>query len=145
MYISIYRIIVCLPKTNIKGEKVIIINVGGYDPARITPQDFYKYVTMVIDVMVLEDDGFIIAGVQAILNMENSGMGHYLRCSYYPNLLRKLFYSMMRAYPVRPKGVHFMNVPATFGFFYRLVRPLIPAKIKKRVSSTLKNNNRKYT
>lgn len=134
LHISICRIFVCLPTTNSKGERILILKVGGYDPTRIKPQDFYKYATMVIDVMILEDDGFTIAGVQAILNMENSGMGHYLRYSYHPNLLRKLFYSMMRAYPVRPKGVHFTNVPATFGFLYRLVRPLIPEKIKKRVS-----------
>lgn len=84
---------------------------------------------MIIDILVNEDDNFLIAGLQTINDMKGSSASQVNLV-----LVRKFLKCFQEAYPLRPKQLLFINAPSFFEMVYNLFKNFLSEKLKKRVS-----------
>lgn len=89
--------------------------MGCYDPAKTKGVDVLKLAMIVADILLNEDDNAIVAGVQYYVDMKGGSMEHYT--IFGPNLLAKIFILVQHAYPMRIKGITYINAP-TFSILY---------------------------
>lgn len=120
-----------MPEPNQNGERIILIRLGGFDTSQVQATDIFTTYTLIVDILVNEDDNFIIAGVNGIVDMRKGNLEHYTHFS--PNLIKKIMKCLQTAYPVRPKGLFFINAPSFFEMVHNLFRPFLTEKLKERV------------
>lgn len=104
----------------------------GYNPSKIDLVNIFKVQTMIIDILVLENDYFVTAGVHAIVDLKGGTASHF--GSFSPVLIKKILKIFQHAYPVRPKSIVYINTPSVFGFVMDIVRNFLTDKLKNRVS-----------
>lgn len=133
-----FRLFLPLPQPTPTGERIIIIRPTGGDPSSYNPADVFKVYGMIIDILVNEDDNFLIAGLQTINDMTGSSASHVNLV-----LVRKFLKCFQEAYPLRPKQLIFINAPSFFEMVYTLFKNFLSEKLKKRVN-TLKHKTADY-
>lgn len=83
---------------------------------------------MIIDILVNEDDNFLVGGLHAINDMKGSSLNNVN-----PVLVKKFLKCFQEAYPLRPKGLIFVNAPSFFEMMYNLFKSFLSDKLRKRV------------
>lgn len=120
-----------MPTTNKKGERIILLR-SLFDPAKITGEHVFKTTSIFTDILLNEDDNFVIAGVRALVDMTSTTMEH---CTIFPpRASAKLIKIWEKAYPIRIKGAHYVNVPGFFDVIYHVFKNVLPEKLTKKVS-----------
>lgn len=127
-----FRIFLPLPKTTPEGEVIIIVRGTAYDPSKVDLVTIFKVQTMITDILVLENDNFVIAGVHPIVDLKGGTASHF--GSFSPILIKKIMKIFQHAYPLRPKSLIYLNTPSIFGFVMDIVRNFLTEKLKNRVS-----------
>lgn len=102
-----------------------------YEPGKIEPEHTFKNFAMICDIMLLEDDLFIVSGYYAIIDMQFLTVGKL--ASVTPTLLKKMVLVILKALPIRPKGMYFINMPSYFEGLLKIMMSFMPEKIKRRV------------
>ncbi|XP_058064951.1 retinol-binding protein pinta-like, partial [Anopheles bellator] len=75
------------------GPRIILVRPGVYDPSKYTIEEVFKYNTMVVDIMMKEDDNLIVAGQMGIMDLANTTMAHFLHFS--PSFVKEATTSMV--------------------------------------------------
>ncbi|XP_017955099.1 retinol-binding protein pinta [Drosophila navojoa] len=114
------------------GPAVTIIRAGSYDTQKFKFQDIIRVGSMFGEIMMLEDDNANVSGYIEIMDMAGVTAAHLFALQ--PQLLSKFSAFADEAMPTRQKGIHFINVPASFESGFNSLRAFFPAKIKNRVS-----------
>ncbi|KAK4879832.1 hypothetical protein RN001_007978 [Aquatica leii] len=86
---------------------------------------------MAIDVLLNEQDSFIINGVISILDLKDVSLKYILQC-HIPTIKKYLFITQ-NAFPVRVKEVHIINAPPIVYSIYKMCEVVISEKNKKRI------------
>lgn len=126
---------VALPLPNLEspdGPRYFLIRPGSYDPSLYSVQDIIKVSTMISDLMMLEDDNFVIAGQIGILDFTGVTLNHFINFS--PTFIKKMTMLQQEAMPVRQKATHFVNMPAIALTVFNIFQSFANEKNKKRVS-----------
>lgn len=111
---------------------------------------------MVEDLLLLDDDSFIISGQIFILDLKGISFGHVIqyyspsliryvlrnssysscikRIDSYPFENRKVSLLITKAYPIRIKGFHFINAIPLFDVLLKIFSSFLSSKLRKRVS-----------
>lgn len=87
---------------------------------------------MFIDILLNEDDNFVVAGIHSFIDMSSATMDHW--SIFTPSMLIKFGKISQDGYPLRIKGVHFAGASGLFDLVYRLFAYAFSEKVKKRVS-----------
>ncbi|EDW69398.2 alpha-tocopherol transfer protein [Drosophila virilis] len=114
------------------GPAVTIIRTGSYDTQKFKFQDIIRVGSMFGEIMMLEDDNANVSGYIEIMDM--TGVTAANLFALQPQLLSKFSAFADEAMPTRQKGIHFINVPASFESGFKSLRSFFPDKIKNRVS-----------
>lgn len=114
----------------------MILVRSAKDMSKLSLSDAFKLYGMIVDILVNEDDNFIIAGVQVINDLKNSSTNHIVHLN--PVVIKKFLKCFQEAYPIRPKGLVFFNAPSFFEMLYTLFKSFLSEKLKKRVSVSLR-------
>ncbi|KAK8375033.1 hypothetical protein O3P69_017775 [Scylla paramamosain] len=122
-----------LPGHDSQGRKVIIIRAAGHDPKEFTMDEVFKATHMISDIMVDEDEPMSITGVVQLLDMEGVTAGHAMQMT--PAIVKKAMTIWQDGYPMRPKGLNYINTPAAFDTVFNIFRSFMKEKMKKRVSN----------
>ncbi|XP_069189043.1 alpha-tocopherol transfer protein-like [Procambarus clarkii] len=120
-----------LPGYDPHGRKVIFGRLGAWDPNQVKPEDLFKAAGMLFDVLFLEDEQTTVTGIVQANDMTGLTFKH-LAVLPFP-LVRKVMLTWQEGYPLRPKGVHYINTPQAFDTLFNLCRPLMKEKMKTRV------------
>lgn len=124
-----------LPLPNIEspdGPRYFLIRPGSYDAGKFNIEDIIKVSTMVNDLMMQEDDNYIIAGQIGILDFTGVSLSHFLQFS--PTFIKKMTMLQQDAAPIRQKASHFVNMPAIALTVFNLFQSFANEKNKQRVS-----------
>lgn len=78
-----------------------------------------------------DSDQFVIGGQLAILDLENTGMGHFLQ--FNPSFTKKMMMLSQDASPLRQKGFHYLHTPSGFETIFNMFKGFMNEKTKKRV------------
>lgn len=111
---------------------VILFRTGIYDVNKFNVADVMKVNMMFSTVLMLENDNFNVVGGQMIQDMAKLTMAHITAMS--PAMTKKATTIFQDAFPVRPKGLHFCNIPTFFDILFAIFKPFLKEKMLNRVS-----------
>jgi len=94
--------------------------------------DALRVVTMMLDIVMNEDDNFVVAGQIGILDLKDVTMAHFLQMN--ATTIKKLTVLTQDAAPGRMKGLHWINAPKGFEQVFNLFTAFMTAKNRSRVS-----------
>lgn len=97
-----------------------------YDMATIN-----KVNLLFADVLLLEDDNYIICGEYDIVDLAGGNANHIPK--FQPTHIKKMNKVYEKAYPSRPKALFIINPPSVFEGVFKLVQPFLSEKIRSRV------------
>ncbi|KAF2879514.1 hypothetical protein ILUMI_26656 [Ignelater luminosus] len=102
------------------------------DPDSIYFVDLFKASLMCFDVLLNEDDNFTINGLNIIHDMRGFSLEYLTHLT--PTLCKKLIFCLQSAYPLRIKGIVFINTPVVYEVFINLFTPFMNEKLTKRLT-----------
>ncbi|KAK5646479.1 hypothetical protein RI129_004943 [Pyrocoelia pectoralis] len=91
-----------------------------------------KVILMVMDIILLEDDSFVINGFQVIQFLSGFSMQHLSQLS--PSLVKKMYLCTVKRYPARMKAMHFINLPSAAVTIYNILKPFLSKKMQSRTT-----------
>ncbi|CRK86619.1 CLUMA_CG000456, isoform A [Clunio marinus] len=113
------------------GPRYFLVRPGNYNPSEYSITDIIKVSTMINDLMMLEDDNFVIAGSIGILDFTGTSMSHFLQ--FNPTFIKQMTMIQQDANPIRQKGSHFVNMPSIALTVFNIFQSFTNEKNKKRV------------
>lgn len=122
-----------MPKPNAEGETIVIYRPGVYDPSKFELADIFKVDSMIVDIMMMENDTFMISGGGGLWDMAGGTMNHF--AGYTPSLLKKAMRIFEQAYPIRIKTINLINTPPAFEFALNILKSVVSEKLRNRVST----------
>ncbi|KAK9730674.1 CRAL/TRIO domain [Popillia japonica] len=103
-------------------------------------EDLFKVNMMLSDIMVQEDDQVIIGGLVIFNDVTGAAINMLTHMSQ--SVTRKALTYMQEAYPIRPKEMHFFNIPSFFDAMMSLIKPFLKQKMKNFLKQKMKNRIR---
>ncbi|XP_050675537.1 alpha-tocopherol transfer protein-like [Leptidea sinapis] len=119
------------------GFRPILIRLSSEIGPDVTMADMVKIIFMIIDLLIEEDDNFVIAGQEAISDSKN--LGFALLSQFTPALAKKVVTSFEKALPLRLKAVHLINTAPGFETSYILLKTFLSEKLRNRFHVHNKN------
>lgn len=120
-----------LPSTESPGSPRIILCRFPNNQQQFPFADMVKVLSMVTDVLIMEDDNSVVSGHLYVIDSATMSMGHVMQL--HPAFLKKAIMIWEESSPIRQKGVHYVNTPKFFGQFFDVMKTLLSEKIRKRV------------
>lgn len=99
---------------------------GAYDANVYDLQDIMKVANMICDILLLEDDNFVIAGNTAIIDFKGVTSAHLMQLN--PAMVKKLAMINQEASPLRQKSFHVLNTPPGFDVVFNLFKSIMTSK-----------------
>lgn len=88
---------------------------------------------MLTDILINEDPNTSVVGHTVVVDLGGFSLSHV---SHFPaSLIRKMTTGAQEAYPIRQKGIHFINTPSGFDAIYKIFHQFLKEKLRKRVSN----------
>jgi CRAL/TRIO domain len=81
---------------------------------------------MICDILLIEDDNFIVSGEVAVVDFKNVTKSHLLQLD--PLLVKKLAVLNQEGAPVKQKGIHYLNTPPGFDVVFNLFKSITQTK-----------------
>ncbi|KAJ6645817.1 Alpha-tocopherol transfer protein-like [Pseudolycoriella hygida] len=113
------------------SSRVMLIRHGVYDPQKLGIEDVMKVAYMINDILIMEDDFAIVCGQTILIDLRGLTLSHVGQCT--PSIIKKMTHSIQEAYPVRQKGIHFVNPSSIFDAVFKIFYNFMSSKIKKRI------------
>lgn len=86
---------------------------------------------MIQDILMREDDNYMIAGQIGILDCAGVTMAHFKQ--FHPTFIKKITLMSQEASPTRQKGFHFINTPFGFDSVFNVFKSFINDKNKTKL------------
>lgn len=86
---------------------------------------------MIQDILMREDDNYMIAGQIGILDCSGVTMAHFRQ--FNPSFIKKITLMTQDASPTRQKGFHFINTPFGFDSVFNVFKSFINEKNKTKL------------
>jgi hypothetical protein len=86
---------------------------------------------MIQDILMNEDDNYMIAGQIGILDCANVTLAHFKQ--FNPTFVKKITIMSQDASPTRQKGFHFINTPFGFDSIFNVFKGFINDKNKTKL------------
>ncbi|XP_050675533.1 retinol-binding protein pinta-like [Leptidea sinapis] len=119
------------------GPRPVLVRFTSEIGPDVTMADIMKINFMIIDLLIEEDDNFVIAGEEVI--SDGKDLGFVLMSQFTPALAKKTVTSFEKALPLRMKAVHLLNTPPGFETAYSLLKTFISEKLRNRFHVHNKN------
>ncbi|XP_069951886.1 retinol-binding protein pinta isoform X4 [Cherax quadricarinatus] len=120
-----------LPGYDNEGRKVVIIRTALHDPKVTSMEEVFKATHLISDVLWMEDEQMSVTGVVQLLDMADVTPAHGMQMT--PALVKKAMTIWQEGYPMRPKGLHYINTPAAFDTVFNIFKSFMKEKMRKRV------------
>ncbi|XP_042230142.1 alpha-tocopherol transfer protein-like isoform X2 [Homarus americanus] len=119
-----------LPGYDSRGRKVVLTRWGEFDPSHIGLSDLMKVSLAVLDVWMEEDEQ---ASVTAMVMVEDcGGLTFSHLATFTPTFAKKASTIIQEGYPMRPKGLNYINTPAAFDTVFNIFKTFMKEKMKRR-------------
>ncbi|XP_017488112.1 PREDICTED: alpha-tocopherol transfer protein-like [Rhagoletis zephyria] len=112
------------------GPLVILLRPSAFNMELHTINDVLKVGSMIVDILMQENDRVFIAGYTFIIDLGN--ISKAVLMNFEPEFVRRLTLLVNKAAPTRMKGFHFINVLPIFEKLFGMVKSVISAKLKDR-------------
>ncbi|GJQ86153.1 hypothetical protein Trydic_g13434 [Trypoxylus dichotomus] len=113
------------------SPRIILSKIGMRDPSRFNIHTLMSVNSMLTDILINEDDQNIVAGFVSVQDLRGATMAQMAQMS--PSIAKKATMIFQEAIPVRPKQIHYFNMPSFFDSLFQLVKSFIKEKVQKRM------------
>ncbi|KAK8375026.1 hypothetical protein O3P69_017775 [Scylla paramamosain] len=113
------------------GRKVLFCRWGIFDPKEVTMDELIKSTSMIMDVLMDEDEQTSLVGINMLGDCTGLTFSHAI--AFTPAHAKKSMVMWQDGYPMRPKGLNYINTPAAFDTVFNIFRSFMKEKMKKRV------------
>ncbi|XP_063976355.1 clavesin-1 [Diachasmimorpha longicaudata] len=114
-----------------KGRRVLIVNAGKtWDPSKVNADSMFRIFYLVHETAVLEPETQV-RGVVVIMDFEGLAMKQVMGLT--PSFSMRLLSFIQDAMPLRLKEVHIVKQPFLFDLVWRMFKPFIREKLRKRM------------
>ncbi|XP_050697219.1 alpha-tocopherol transfer protein-like isoform X7 [Eriocheir sinensis] len=130
---SILELGILLPLTgyDYMGRRVMLGRLGHYNPSKNSANMLFKALSMVTDCMLEEDEQASVTGYVAIGDNADMSLSHvYI---FTPSIAKKAMVLWQDGYPMRPKGLNYINTPEAFNTVFNIFKSFMKEKMKRRV------------
>ncbi|KAF5283351.1 hypothetical protein FQR65_LT13900 [Abscondita terminalis] len=128
-----------LPKTkNLDGPRVCFIKCSNMTE-EASVQTFCKLFFMVLDILLNEDDNFVVAGMVLIIDYENIPLKVLTQIT--PGLTKKYLATFEKAYPLRIRNFIGINIFAVVEALYNnFAKAMLSEKLRSRLLLVTSSN-----
>uniref|UniRef100_A0A182FLR5 CRAL-TRIO domain-containing protein n=2 Tax=Anopheles albimanus TaxID=7167 RepID=A0A182FLR5_ANOAL len=120
-----------LPHTlEVDGPRFMLVRMGAYDASNYSIVDVMKVCYMITDLLLVNDDTSIIAGHMVLVDLR--GLTFACMSQFNPTFIKKMT-SVIEAFPIRTRGIHFINPSSGFDALYKLFHGFLSKKIQERI------------
>ncbi|KAK8734202.1 hypothetical protein OTU49_006058 [Cherax quadricarinatus] len=120
-----------LPRVNEHQRTIVLCRPGHRDPASTSINDMARTVFTIFDVLLDEDETAWVTGLEVLLDTAELNFQHAAQMT--PSVVKKATTIMQEGYPMRPKGLHYINTPAAFDTVFNIFKSFMKEKMRKRV------------
>ncbi|XP_050361954.1 alpha-tocopherol transfer protein-like [Nymphalis io] len=110
--------------------RICLQRFKDFDSSKYRFIEVLKVCFMILEIMILEDDNFIIAGEELIVDA--AGLDLNILSQWTPSLAKKCVTIFEKALPVRVKSSHIFNISSGYESAYNLLKIFLSEKLKKR-------------
>lgn len=129
--ITEHNVVNILTNLDHKGRRVLLVNAGEtWDPSKVSSDQIFRLFYLIHEMAVLEPQSQV-RGVVVI--MDYNGMGMKQVRGLGPSFALLLLSFIQDAMPLRLKEVHMVREPFVFNMVWTLFKPLLRAKLNKRI------------
>ncbi|XP_068204370.1 alpha-tocopherol transfer protein-like isoform X6 [Palaemon carinicauda] len=116
---------------SVRGARPVIFRMGLPLDIDYTVDDLTRANQNVLDVLFDEDESIGINGIEIIADVKHMTLGFVAQMT--PSYIKKAATVMQEGYPMRPKGLNYINTPAAFDTVFNIFKSFMKEKMKKRV------------
>ncbi|XP_045114535.1 alpha-tocopherol transfer protein-like isoform X3 [Portunus trituberculatus] len=120
-----------LPGCDHQGRRIILSRPGVFDPSTTSIDELSKTMMLLCDIFMEEDETLSVTGMVMVEDFKNFSLSHLAALS--PVTVKKMTTLFQDGYPMRPKGLNYINTPAAFDTVFNIFRSFMKEKMKKRV------------
>ncbi|XP_069187328.1 retinol-binding protein pinta isoform X1 [Procambarus clarkii] len=120
-----------LPGYDHLGRKVYLNRAGDFDPKEVSVDEINKACLTILDISTEEDEQSTITGTVMVGDVEKMTLAHV--AAFTPSMMKKSMVLWQEGYPMRPKGLNYINTPAAFDTVFNIFKSFMKEKMKKRV------------
>ncbi|XP_060583034.1 alpha-tocopherol transfer protein-like [Ruditapes philippinarum] len=125
-----------LPHRDKFGRRVLIFRAGKWNPSKYPLPDIFKTNFMTLS-KVIQEEETQVAGVVVIADLKGIGIGHVTQMT--PFYAKRIASLLQDCFPMRLKGVHYVNEPALFDVIFAIVQQFLRRKFLERIHVHGKN------
>ncbi|KAJ0181736.1 hypothetical protein K1T71_002458 [Dendrolimus kikuchii] len=114
------------------SPRICLSRISLLQSAGMTLLDITKIGFMIVEIMLLEDDNFTVAGQEVVCDLKDVGIR--ILSQWTPSFAKKIVVCSERALSVRLKSVHVVNAPRGIKWVIAIFKIFIGAKMKSRIS-----------
>ncbi|XP_045181950.2 alpha-tocopherol transfer protein-like isoform X2 [Mercenaria mercenaria] len=119
-----------LPHRDRQGRRVMIFRPGKWDPTKYAIDDIFR-ANFISLTKLVEDDETQITGIIMIADLDGLSLNHAKNIS--PFYAKKISGLLQDSFPMRFKGIHYVNEPVVFDMVFAVIRPFMKQKILDRI------------
>lgn len=113
------------------GPRIFLMCPGRYNPKKYDVTDLLRFYVLLTDLLLMEDDNFIVGGQVGILDLTNVTKEHFMQ--FKPLLVKKATLLSQDSSPYRSVGFHYVNTPDGFEFVFNMFKSFMSEENKKLV------------
>lgn len=125
-----------LPHRDKLGRRVIVFRPGKWDPSQYSIDDVFKTNFLTLSKLI-QDEATQVSGVVMMMDLNDIGWNHARNIG--PFYAKRVMSLLQDCFPMRFKGVHYLNEPVIFDGIFAIVRPFMKEKILQRLHFHGKN------
>jgi len=127
--IDILRLGVAVPFPSVESPdapRIVLVRAGAFNPSEIHISEIFQMAVMMNEIMMLEDDNYVVAGLVNIIDMKGVRATHFAQ--FTPRTIEKILFVTQEALPSRQRGFHFLNLPLGFNTALTLFKNLFNSR-----------------
>ena len=132
--INVFRVGMYLPvleKVDPQGRRILVVRCSAWNPETQKVEDVIKGNLMLGDLLVDMDEHLQVAGVVMVVDFQ--GVSITQTVQYSPSFIKQQITMMQDGYPIRPQGMHWINLSPSFAKIASLVKSFLSPKLKERM------------
>ncbi|XP_066978643.1 alpha-tocopherol transfer protein-like isoform X7 [Macrobrachium rosenbergii] len=120
-----------LPRIEPTQPLIVLGRPAIRDPYSSDMNDAAKVILLICDLLLEEDEAAVVTGIGVLMDSGTMTLAHASQLS--PTIIKKAVIIMQEGYPMRPKGLNYINTPAAFDTVFNIFKSFMKEKMKKRI------------